>query len=230
MGDHARRSILRKTYLYLALFASVIGGMASAVGLVFQIIRFILTGDADSNFVNQLLNTIQLLFLFVVVLIYHLNVLRTDGASMADTLAEKQSAFSVLVVDSGDGVVDAVKAALLKLGAKVQVTVTSPDKKPDGAYGAVIVSGSLAVDAPAWIRSFGGKQVIVQNEASDIVWAEDEGQAALSVQMLAEGQEVQKKKQTRSAWMVVVYVFAAIFAVELLFFLLAFGISLVTSF
>jgi len=230
MGDHARRSILRKTYLYLALFASVIGGMASAVGLVFQIIRFILTGDADSNFVNQLLNTIQLLFLFVVVLIYHLNVLRTDGASMADTLAEKQSAFSVLVVDSGDGVVDAVKAALLKLGAKVQVTVTTPDKKPDGAYGAVIVSGSLAVDAPAWIRSFGGKQVIVQNEASDIVWAEDEGQAALSVQMLAEGQEVQKKKQTRSAWMVVVYVFAAIFAVELLFFLLAFGISLVTSF
>ncbi|HEY5728891.1 MAG TPA: DUF5671 domain-containing protein, partial [Anaerolineales bacterium] len=116
MGDHARRSILRKTYLYLALFASVIGGMATAVGLVFQIIRVILTGDTDSDFVNQLLNIIQLLFLFVVVLIYHLNVLRADGASISDTLAEKQGAFSVLVVDSGDGVVDAVKAALMKMG------------------------------------------------------------------------------------------------------------------
>jgi hypothetical protein len=39
MGDHARRSVLRKVYLYLALFASVIGGMATAVGLVYQLIR-----------------------------------------------------------------------------------------------------------------------------------------------------------------------------------------------
>ena len=231
MGDHARRSILRKIYLYLALFASVIGGMASAVALVYQLIRLVLTGDAGSDFVNTLLNTLQLLFLFVVVLIYHLNVLRADGASMADTLVEKQSAFSVLIVDSGDGVVDSVKAALMKLGAKVQVTVTTPDKKPNGDFSAVILSGSLAAaGAPAWIRSFGGKQVIVQNEAGDIVWADDEVQAAESVQRMAEGQEVQKKKPTRSAWTYVIYVFAALFAIELLFFLLAFGISLVTGF
>jgi hypothetical protein len=76
MGDHARRSVLRKTYLYLALFASVIGGMGTAVGLVYQLIRVVLTGDAGSDFVNNLLNTFQLLFLFVVVLLYHLNVLR----------------------------------------------------------------------------------------------------------------------------------------------------------
>ena len=230
MGDHARRSILRKTYLYLALFASVIGGMVAAVGLVFQVIRVILTGDADSDFVNTLLNTIQVLFLFVVVLIYHWNVLRTDGASMADTLAEKQSAFSALIVDSGDGVVDSVNAALTKLGAMVQVTITTPDKKPEGEFSAMVISGSLAVDAPAWIRSFGGKQVIVQNEADAIVWADDAAQAAESVQRMAEGQEIQKKKATRSAWTYVIYVFAALFAIELLFFLLAFGISLVTGF
>jgi len=230
MGDHARRSILRKTYLYLALFASVIGGMASAVGLVFQIIRVILTGDAGSDFVNTLLNTIQLLFLFVVVLIYHLNVLRADGASMADALAEKQSAFSVLVIDSGDGVVDSVKAALMKSGAKVQVTVATPKEKPEGEFNAMIVSGSLAVDAPAWIKAFGGNRIIVQNEAVNLVWADDPVQAAESVQRMAEGQEVQKKKPTRSAWTYVIYVFAALFALELLLMLLTFGISLVTGF
>jgi hypothetical protein len=48
--------------------------------------------------------------------------------------------------------------------------------------------------------------------------------------MLAEGQEVRMKKQSRSAWIYVVYVFAALFALELVFFLLAIGISLVTSF
>jgi hypothetical protein len=231
MGDHARRSVLRKTYLYLALFGSVIGGMAAAVALVYQLIRLLLTGDAGSDFVNTLLNTIQLLFLFVVVLVYHLNVLRADGASISDSLTEKQSAFSVLVVDSGDGVVNSVKTALVKLGAKVQVTVATPAEKPQGDFSAVILSGSLAAEgAPAWIKSFGGNRIIVQNEAPDLVWADDAVQAAESVQKMAEGQEVQKKKQTRSAWTVVVYVFAALFALELLFFLLAFGISLVTGF
>ena len=230
IGDHARRSVLRKSYLYLALFASVIGGMGTAVALVYQLIRVVLTGDAGSDFVNTLLNTIQLLFLFVVVLIYHLNVLRADGASTADALAEKQSAFSALIVDSGDGVVDAVKAALMKSGAKVQVTVTTPDKKPEGDFKALVLSGSLATNAPEWIRSFNGNRIIVQNEASDLVWADDAAQAAESVQRMAEGQEIQKKKATRSAWMVVVYVFAALFAFQLLFMLLAFGISLMTGF
>ena len=231
MGDHARRSILRKTYLYLALFTSVIGGMAAAVGLVYQLIRVVLTGDADSYFVNDLLNTIQLLFLFVVVLIYHWNVLRADGASMADTLAEKQGAFSVLIVDSDDGVVDAVKAALTKSGTKVQVTVSTPDKKPEGDFSAMIVSGAVlaAEGTPAWIKSFGGNRIIVQNEASDLVWADDAVQAAESVQRMAEGQEIQKKKVTRSAWNYVVYVFAALFAIELLFMLLSLGISLVVG-
>jgi hypothetical protein len=230
MGDHARRSVLRKTYLYIALFASVIGGMATAVGLVYLLLRTVLTGDVDSDFTNQLLNLIQMLFLFSVVLIYHLNVLRADGASLSDALAEKQSAFGVLLIDSGEGFVDSVKAALVKAEAKVQVTVAAPDKKPDGDFKAMIVNGDVAVDAPAWIKSFGGNKIIVQNEASGLVWADDAAQAALSAQMLAEGQEVQTKKQTRSAWTYVVYVFAALFAIELLFFLLAMGISLITGF
>ena len=70
----------------------------------------------------------------------------------------------------------------------------------------------------------------VDSQASGLVWADDAAQAALSAQMLAEGQEVQMKKQTRSAWAYVVYVFAALFAIELLFFLLAMGISLITGF
>ncbi|MBK9924632.1 MAG: hypothetical protein IPP66_04995 [Anaerolineales bacterium] len=230
LGDHARRSVLRKTYLYLALFTSVIGGMGTAVGLVYQLIRVVLTGNTGSDFLNTLLNLIQVLFLFVVVLIYHWNVLRADGTSTANTLAEKQSAFSVLIVDSGNGIVDAIKAALIKSGAKVQVTVTTPDKQPEGTFSAMIVSGAVTVDAPAWIRSFSGNRIIVQNEAQNLVWAEDAAQAAESAQRMAEGQEVQIKKQTRSGWVIVVYVFAALFTLQLLFLLLVFGISLVTGF
>ena len=144
MGDHARRSVLRKTYLYLALFASVIGGMATAVGLVYQLIRIVLAGGTGSIVVNDLLNLVQLLFLFGVVLVYHLSVLRADGASTADSLAEKQSGFKVWSFISGDGFAQSVKAALMKFAPKAPVTVTAVSEKPEGDFNAIVLNGSLA--------------------------------------------------------------------------------------
>jgi hypothetical protein len=230
MGDHARRSVLRKTYLYLVLFGSVIGVMATAVALVYQLLRAVLTADPGTDFVNNILNLIQLLFLFGVVLMYHLNVLRQDGASTADSLADKQSGYSVLVLDSGNGFVESVKAALMKLGSKVQVTVASPNGRPDGNFDALLLSGSLAVDAPEWIRSFGGRRIIVQNDTKDIVWTEDALQAAQSVLQLAEGQEIRSQKTGRSPWMIIVYIFAALFGLIFLTILLSIGIRLVVGF
>jgi hypothetical protein len=227
MGDHARRSVVRKTYLYLVLFVSVIGGMATAVGLVYQLIRVVLAGDTGSDFANTVLNLTQLLFLFGVVLVYHLNILRMDGVSTADLLAEKQSGYSVLIVDSENGFVESVKAALLKLGSQVRVAVTNPDAKPEGDFNAILLNGSLAVDAPEWIRSFSGSRIVVQNETKDILWTDDAVQAAQSVQQLAEGVEIHKQKTGRSTWTVVIYVFAAFSFLELLFLLLALGISLI---
>lgn len=229
-GDHARRSVLRRSYLYLALFVSVIGGMATAVGLVYQLIIAALQGVTAGDFANNVLNLAQLLFLFSMALVYHLSVLRRDSASTVDKLEEKQSAFRVLVVDSGEGFADAVKASLMKQGSKVQVRVTGPDAKPEGEFNGLVVSGGVAVDAPAWIRSFGGVRLVVQNEAKDLVWADDAAQAGQFVQQLAEDGEIRKPKQRASGWMVVVYVFAALFAVQFLFVLLMLGISLVFGF
>ena len=227
MGDHARRSVIRRFYLYLALFGSVIGGMATAVGLVYQLIHIVLTGDAGSDFLNNVLNFLQLFFLFGIVLIYHLNVLRRDSASTASALIERQSGYSVLIVDSGNGFGASVKNALLKLGSSVQIIITKPDAKPQGNFKALLLSGDLAVDAPEWIRSFSGSRIIVKNEAEDIIWAEDAGQAAQSVQMLAEGQKLRTQNMGRSAWMIVIYVFAALFGLMLLSALLILGMALI---
>ena len=227
MGDHARRSLIRKAYLYLVIFVAVIGGMGTAVGLVNLLIRAALEGVTGSNFVNELLNFLQLLLLFGVVLMYHLNALRMDGASTADVLADKQSGYSVVVVDSGNGFVESVRAALLKLGSKVQVAITSPNVKPSGDFNAILLSGDVAVAAPEWIRSFNGQRIIIESDAKDIVWTDDAAQAAQSIQQLAEGQEVRKGRMGRSAWTVLVYVFAALFMLQLLFIVLVFGISLV---
>ena len=229
LGDHARRSLVRKAYLYLALFASVIGGMATAVGLVYNLLRALLTGDTGPDFANNILILAQLLVLFGVVLLYHLSVLRADGASTADSLAEKQKEYPLLVVDSGNGFVESVRTALTKFAPNAPIVVTDPSTKPDGNFSALIISGSLAMDTPEWIRSFNGNRIVIQDEARNIVWADDALQAAQSVQKLAEGQEIQRQKAARSPWIIIIYIFAALFGLMLLLILVSIGISLVMN-
>lgn len=237
-GDHARRSIVRKTYLYLVLFASVIGGMVAAVTLVFTLINAVLGGNPDGNFVNSVLNSLQLLTLFVVLLLYHLSALRKDTAARVDLLEAKQSEYSVLVFDSSDGRFgDSVRAAFARHAPKVPVTLVNATDgiSSDVKASAVVLPGSLVVSTPksieGWMRSFNGSRLIVPDEAAGIYWLDDYGQAALSARALAEGQEVrpQSAKKT-SAWTIVAYVFAALFALELLFVLLSLGIRMATNF
>ncbi len=217
-GDHARRSVVRRAYLYLALFAGVIGGMTAAVGLAFELFNALLAGGPGSNFLANVLNDLQLLVLFVVLLVYHLTTLRRDGRFAADALARKQSDYKVLVLDVGDGFADSVKAAMAKLAPNIALTVAN--EPPQGQFNALILSGSSAMNAPDWIRTFNGKRVVVPNNAEGLIWAggvsrQSVQQAAQAVRQLAEGQDV-VQQASGSGWRVVVYVAAALFGLQLL--------------
>ncbi|GAB4497529.1 MAG: hypothetical protein OHK003_06440 [Anaerolineales bacterium] len=236
-GDHARRSIIRKSYLYLVLFASVIGGMISAGTLVFDLINAAL-GGGSSNLFNTVLNELMALVVFAVLLLYHLSALRKDGAARADILAEKQSQFQVLVFDRDGKFGEAVKAVFAKRAPGVPVTMINVNKSvpADLKADAVILPGSLAVNTPekveAWIRSFNGNKLIVSDEAAGVFWVNDFEQAADSAKSMAEGQDIrpQSSRRTTSVWTYVAYVFAALFACQLLFGLLMLGISIITGF
>ena len=237
-GDHARRSIVRKAYLYLVLFVSVIGGMVSAGGLVFTLVNALLGGD-NSNFINSILNTLQILILFIILLLYHLSALRKDGLARADALEARQEQFGVLVFDNNNGKFGGlVKNAFMKHAPKIPVIALNINEKvPDGMKpGAVVLPGSLAVNMPenveAWMRSFNGSRLIVADDAAGIYWMNDLGQVAQSARILAEGQELrpQSATKTSSVWTTVAYVFAALFALQLVFILVMFGVSLVAGF
>lgn len=237
VGDHARRSIIRKTYLYLVLFAAVIGGMTSAGGLIFTIINAALGGDTG-NFTNSTLNTLQTLVLFIVLLLYHLSALQKDGTARADVLEAKHGGFKLVVLDNSDGKFgESVRAAFLKRAPKVPVTVLNvKDGIPaDIKADAVILPGSLAVHTPqnvgAWISSFNGSKLIIPDEAAGVYWLNDFGQAAEFVRGLAEGQKLRPQSGTKSTpvWTYIAYVFAALFACQLLGMLLMLGVSLVTG-
>ncbi|NJN80497.1 MAG: hypothetical protein HC797_08505 [Anaerolineales bacterium] len=166
-GDHARRSVIRKFYLYLVLFASVIGGMISAGILVFILIDSALSGTSD-GFLESVLNSLQTLVLFVVLLMYHFSALQKDGTAHADVLEEKQTQFHVLVFDHNGAFGESVKAMFAKRAPKVPVTIVNANEKiaSDVKADVVVLPGSLAVNTPAnveaWIRSFRGNKLIRQ--------------------------------------------------------------------
>ncbi|NWF63151.1 MAG: hypothetical protein HXY38_02490, partial [Chloroflexi bacterium] len=193
-GDHTRRSVVRKSYLYLVLFASVIGGMVTAGTLVFQWISAVL-GESDPDLWRIILNNLMGLIVFIVMLAYHLNVLRRDGSVRTDALEEKQSHFHVAVFDHDGKFGEAVKSAFTKRAPSVPVTVANVNDIPtDLKADAVVLPVSLAVNTPekleAWIRSFNGNKLIVSDEAAGVFWMNDSEQAADSAKSMAEGQDI----------------------------------------
>ena len=235
MGDHARRSTIRRTYLYLALFAGVIGGMVSAVALVYQLVNALLSGDPGVDFLPNVLNALQLLVLFAVLLVYHLNCMRQDSARAGQTLEERQHAFPVLLVDPGDkAFVNGMKAAMGKHAVDVPLVVQSiEDSIKTSDAKAVILPASLALDPPAalrkWLKAFGGEKIIVGEAGSGwVLSALTPVQAAQSARQVAEGEEVRLARPS-AAWEVVKTIAVVLLGIELLFMLFGLGMSLVVG-
>ena len=158
-GDHARRSIIRKVYLYLALFVSVVGGMIVAVSVLNMLLRA-LFGSAADNLLQQALKNLELLFLFVGLGVYHGLMLGKDGKLASQALAEKHAAFPVLVFDPGDGSFgQAILTALHKQTPRLPVVI-QPISQPvakEATPQAIILPSDLALDPPESLRKWLGK-------------------------------------------------------------------------
>jgi hypothetical protein len=237
-GDHARRSIIRKVYLYLALFVSVVGGMITAVSLLNLLLRS-LFGSAVDNLLQQVLKDLELLFLFVGLGVYHGLMLGKDGKLASEVLAEKHAAFPVLVFDPGDGSFgQVILAALHRQAPRLPVMVQSAGQPvaQESAPKAVLLPADLAVDPPEslrkWLGQYAGSRLVVPRSAPGWLWTGGvrplpaaATQAAQAVRQLAEGQEVRQPAGT-SGWMIAVYIVAGFFGLEVLGLLISLGISL----
>ena len=239
-GDHARRSLVRRGYLYLALFATVIGGMASAGGMLYLLLSALL-GSRPVNFVRDLLDVLQLFVLFALFLAYHFQALRRDGSQAERALAAKHAVFPVLVFDSGvNGLSQAILEAIQKETPKLPVARQSIENGLTAealkTTKAVVLPGDLAVAPPealrVWLSQFNGSRLVVPRETPGWLWpgwprrseADTARQAANAVRHLAEGQEI-RSAGVSSGWMAVVYIMAALFGIQMVFALLALALS-----
>jgi len=243
-GDHARRSVVRKAYLYLALFGGVIGGMTFTVRLVFLLLNTLL-GERPADFANELSDLLQYFILFALLLVYHWQVLRKDGLQAAHALAARHALFPVLLVDAGDGsfartIAEAVQKQTPRLPLVIQPITDGLSEEVRATVKAVVLPAHLALNPPEalrlWLREFEGSKIAIPAEAPGWVWsggaprspAALAQQVALAIRQLAEGQEV-RPPAAASAWMIVAYIFAALFGLQLLFFLLAFFVSTIVD-
>lgn len=236
-GGLARRSLVRKVYLYLVLFGSVIGGMVMAVMVVYLLLQVLL--GVETLDLSGLLDRLQWLTLFVVVLVYHFTSLRRDGAESAKALAEEREGFKTLVFEqAGSGFGDQVRSAMTKQAEGLSLTVLATEEKlpADAASAkAVILPSSVMSHLPEtlknFLNTFGGQVIVVPVPQEKWLWLNNDRksveQAAQAVRQLSDGQEV--KFGGTSAFMVMVYIFAALFGLQLLFILLSIGISLIVG-
>lgn len=224
-GDQARRSMIRKVYLYLVLFMGVMGVMISAGVLIFQLLQALL-GDPDDNLLQISLDLISILVLFFLVIWYHGGVLRSDGRLFSNSQQELFADFAVLVLVPELGAFSEMMIATFQKEAPtmpvaVQVVEQgAPDETLSDAK-AVILPASIATNPGEairlWLQGFSGTRFVVPTPEPGWVWVSGNGsplqnlvrQTAEMVRKLAEGEDVSKGRSS-SPWMIFGYIFGGL--------------------
>jgi len=229
-GDHARRSVIRKGYLYVVLFAGVMGIMGSTGRLLYNVLKLIL-GDELPDFTWELLDLSSLLVLFIILAAYHWRSLRKDNQLAADALSALHAEFSVCVFDQGEGefaerVVAALGVECPSMPVAVHPVGETFDETLQSA-GAVVLPASLAIDPPEavrlWLEEFSGVRLFVPTQAERWNWVGFSGdsledlarEVAKTACRLAEGQGLAPSRAV-SGWTIAGYIFGILVGISLL--------------
>jgi len=124
LGDHARRSLLRKGYLYILLLVSAAGGMAT-VGQILRQLFMHLLGTEEADFAVLIARRSAFLVLFLIWEIYHLTILQRDARMAHKALERLHARFTTLIIKTGaeDAFPDLLAAALARRAPKLPLTV-----------------------------------------------------------------------------------------------------------
>lgn len=237
-GDRTRRSVIRRIYLYLAVFALVVGAMIAAGNLFFSLLST-LFGESSGDFLRTALQRSIVLGEIAAFLVYHLRALRRDGQIQDQSLGNLHAACPILVlVEQEKGLAEGIMHELARHAPRLPVMVHSLDQGApnDGFLSAkvIVMPSSLAVDPPEmlrlWLSGSSAKRLVIPMPREGWIWLGMQHRAvqewaretASAVRELAEG-EAPRAGLPTSPWSIAGFVFGAIFA----FFLLMAMFSLV---
>ena len=239
-GDHARRSLVRKSYLYLILFAGVLGVMISAGVLIYQLLRALL-GESVPDLALVALQQLKTLLLFAALFTYHWMALRGDGRLAERSLARRYAQFPVLILAPEENDFSELIAKTLQDQAPGLPIAIHPANQgaPDASLSparAVILPADLAIRPSEalrlWLQAFSGERLVLPLVTKGWNWiiggqvspAAIARRTAQAVRRLAEGQTAAPAREGLG-WMTAVYIFAGLFALQLILMMVALAVS-----
>jgi hypothetical protein len=158
-ADHARQSVIRKAFLYLIIFASVVGLMAAGGLLAYQLINSAL-GNPFDNLAQFVVRKLFLIGLITVWLIYHLRVLQSDGRKTQQALIKQHAAFKTTLLTDSETDINAnqLVALLNKKLPDIPVTMQILQNNPDWSFAedtrALIIPASMLKDGKGQFRKW----------------------------------------------------------------------------
>jgi hypothetical protein len=245
LGDHARQSAVRKGYLYLVIFALVVGLMSMAGYLAFRLINSLL-GNLSEDLLQFSLQKAGQLALIGLWLVYHLRVLRADGKTAQQILRKRHSDFTTLIIakNQGDPIIDLFADQTKRQIPDLQVTNVFIDAgKPEDylkSYSALVIAADQMASLPdhlrLWMNEFTGQIIVLPIAARKYNWVgipnreekEIVYDAVRILRQLAEGQPA-KSGGASNAWSVASNVLAVLFLLQLLIGIVSLVLSVVLN-
>ena len=207
IGAHARRSATRKIYLYLIMFASIVGIMIATIGLIGGLLNSYIfiskTIDdcaSDPEFYEFLGFVLQFLIPLSILFYYHFRTLRRDSSFETDSLAELQEKFAVLILNHGDAnFMKEMHRSMKEHASHVQLIISEVEKTiPEETTlkaQAVILSSKLLIEMSdelrLWLRNFTGQKILVEGNSPEwTLKGLSPTQAAKILRQIAEGEKI----------------------------------------
>ncbi len=230
-GEYARRSLVRRGYLFLLCFLFLLGLIISAGALLFQLLTALL-GAPPLMVEVELAQRLGAALLCAVFLAYHWRALLQDGRLAERVLSRRRALYPVLILapeegNFGEQVIEALERDAAGLPIAVHYYQQgAPDESLSAARAVILPADLMTRPSEAlrlWLQNFDGPRLVVPTAANGWLWvsagarpaAELARRAAHQVRHLAEGEAHSHAPET-SAWTVVVHVLAALFALEVL--------------
>jgi hypothetical protein len=225
-GSAARTSLFRKAYLYLALFATVVGTMLSTGWWIYGILKAILDRMPSDFWLNFNLQ-LRIAVLFAIFMVYHLRVLREDGKNIKQEESIQIHETSILILHTpqsafGDRLLNQLKADKFQNPVSIVATdiISTASDLPEAEI--IILPASMLLNATEPVRSFlhniSGKVIVAPQDIENWYWIksnpdQDQSQVmdtVVSLRQILENRPVRPVARM-SPWMLVAYILAGLF-------------------
>lgn len=159
-GSPARRSVVRKIYLYFYLFIATMTVLSSAVYVLYRLLSLLLGSRGEGNLLSGIAQAIAYSVVGIGVWLYHGSALRGDGDSSRREFAQRLKDIRVAILDAGEAGFGQALLGRLQLEEPglnldlITLSAKDTDAKLEiaaklGSAGVIVTPWSVAVDGGA---------------------------------------------------------------------------------